>query len=71
MLSGINSAYLGIAAAFRKEIVWERVESKRLQVFAEGFRNSQVPSLSSGFSKPRFWGTYVLHPGFSWFSSFL
>ena len=24
----------------------------------------------SGFSKPRFWGTYVLHPGFSWFSSF-
>ena len=26
--------------------------------------------ITSGFSKPRFWGTYVLHPGFSWFSSF-
>ena len=25
----------------------------------------------SGISKPRFWGTYVLHPGFLWFSLFL
>ena len=24
----------------------------------------------SGFSKPRFWGTCALHPGFSWFPSF-
>ena len=24
----------------------------------------------SDFSKPRFWGTYALHPGFPWFSLF-
>ena len=31
---------------------------------------AQNTSIFGFFSKPRFWGTYVLHPGFSWFLSF-
>ena len=33
--------------------------------------NPDFMGKKTGFSKPRFWGTYVLHPGFPWFSLFL
>ena len=52
--------------------IWGRIP--RANFLTPKFRGqilgSNVLLLFSGFSEPRFWGTYVLHPGFPWFPPF-